>query len=136
MREAFLANLADDSVIFHPRPVNGKKWWNEQSVRPGVLSWRPSFAFVSRAGDLGYLDPATVDPDRAHLARLHLIPADRLDDDKLVALFRRARRMLIGRALERAARAMIEGPAILERDEVQAIRVYGDLAMVEAAVGD
>src|SRR4051812_320240 len=53
-REAFLANLADDAVIFHPHPVNGKKWWNDQPVRPGVLSWRPSFAFVSRAGDLGY----------------------------------------------------------------------------------
>ncbi len=53
-REAFLANLADDSVIFHPHPVNGKKWWSEQKARPGVLSWRPSFAFVSRAGDMGY----------------------------------------------------------------------------------
>jgi len=53
-REAFLANLADDSVIFHPHPINGKKWWSEQEARPGVLSWRPSFAFVSRAGDMGY----------------------------------------------------------------------------------
>src|SRR4051812_39795762 len=53
-REAFLANLADDSVIFHPHPVNGKKWWSEQQARPGILSWRPSFAFVSRAGDMGY----------------------------------------------------------------------------------
>jgi len=53
-REAFLANLADDSVIFHPHPVNGKKWWSEQQARPGILSWRPSFAYVSRAGDMGY----------------------------------------------------------------------------------
>lgn len=54
MREAFLANLADDAVLFHPHPVNGKKWWREQPVRPGMLSWRPSFASVSRAGDMGY----------------------------------------------------------------------------------
>ena len=53
-RAAFLANLADDSIIFHPHPINGQKWWSEQQPRPGVLSWRPSFAFVSRAGDMGY----------------------------------------------------------------------------------
>jgi ketosteroid isomerase-like protein len=53
-REAFLENLADDSVLFHPGPVDGKKWWNEQPVRPGVLSWQPIYASVSRAGDLGY----------------------------------------------------------------------------------
>jgi ketosteroid isomerase-like protein len=53
-REAFLANLADDAVLFHPSPVNGKKWWTEQPVRPGVLTWQPIFASVARAGDLGY----------------------------------------------------------------------------------
>jgi ketosteroid isomerase-like protein len=53
-RDAFLANLADDSIVFHPHPVNGKKWWSEQQPRPGVLSWRPIFANVSRAGDMGY----------------------------------------------------------------------------------
>lgn len=53
-REAFLANLADDSIVFHPQPINGKKWWSEQQARPGVLSWRPSFARVSSAGDMGY----------------------------------------------------------------------------------
>jgi ketosteroid isomerase-like protein len=53
-REAFLENLADDSILFHPGPVDGKKWWTEQPVRPGVLSWQPIYASVSRAGDLGY----------------------------------------------------------------------------------
>jgi ketosteroid isomerase-like protein len=53
-RDAFLENLADDSVLFHPGPVDGKKWWREQPVRPGVLTWQPIFASVSRAGDLGY----------------------------------------------------------------------------------
>jgi ketosteroid isomerase-like protein len=53
-REAFLENLADDSVLFHPGPVDGKKWWSDQPVRPGVLSWQPIYASVSRAGDLGY----------------------------------------------------------------------------------
>lgn len=53
-RAAFLENLADDAVIFHPRPVNGKSWWTAQAPRPGVLTWQPIFADVSRAGDLGY----------------------------------------------------------------------------------
>lgn len=53
-RSAFIANLADDAVTFNPGPVNGKKWWTEQQVRPGVLTWQPIYAFVSSAGDLGY----------------------------------------------------------------------------------
>src|SRR5438270_8546537 len=53
-RAAFLENLADNSIIFHPHPVDGKKWWDAQPVRPGVLTWQPIFADVSRAGDLGY----------------------------------------------------------------------------------
>lgn len=53
-RDAFLEFLADDGIIFQPGPVNGKKWWTEQSPRKGLLSWTPVFADVSRAGDLGY----------------------------------------------------------------------------------
>lgn len=53
-REAFLENLADDAVLFHPGPVNGKRWWTEQPERPGVLTWQPIYASVSRADDLGY----------------------------------------------------------------------------------
>jgi ketosteroid isomerase-like protein len=53
-RQAFLDNLADDAVTFNPGPVNGRKWWSEQPVRPGVLTWQPIFASVSSAGDLGY----------------------------------------------------------------------------------
>lgn len=53
-RDAFLEFLAGDGIIFQPGPVNGKKWWTEQSPRKGLLSWTPVFADVSRAGDLGY----------------------------------------------------------------------------------
>ena len=54
MRAAFLENLAEDSIIFHPGPVNGQKWWRDRAVRPGVLSWQPIYAFVSGSNDLGY----------------------------------------------------------------------------------
>jgi ketosteroid isomerase-like protein len=53
-RQAFLAYLADDGIIFRPGPVEAKKWWTERSEQPGVLMWEPAFADVSRGGDLGY----------------------------------------------------------------------------------
>jgi ketosteroid isomerase-like protein len=54
-REAFLAALADDGVVFRgDGPVNGKKFFTESPARPGLLSWDPVYADVARAGDLGY----------------------------------------------------------------------------------
>jgi ketosteroid isomerase-like protein len=53
-RAAFIENLADDSILFRPRPVNGKKWMEERKATPGVLTWQPVFADVSGAGDMGY----------------------------------------------------------------------------------
>ncbi|MBZ5498154.1 MAG: nuclear transport factor 2 family protein [Acidobacteriia bacterium] len=53
-RDAFLAFLAEDSVLFRPQPVPGRKWLLEHPPAPGKLSWRPVFADVSAAGDLGY----------------------------------------------------------------------------------
>lgn len=54
IREAFLANLADDSILFRPGPVAGKKWMEEHPNQEGVLTWRPVFADVSGAADMGY----------------------------------------------------------------------------------
>jgi ketosteroid isomerase-like protein len=58
IRESFLAYIAEDGLLFRPGAVNGKKWMLEHPVpssqkRP-LLSWRPAFADVARAGDLGY----------------------------------------------------------------------------------
>jgi hypothetical protein len=53
-KDAFLAFLADDGVLFQPGPVNGKTFWKGRPQRPGVLRWRPALAAVSRAGDLGF----------------------------------------------------------------------------------
>jgi ketosteroid isomerase-like protein len=53
-RAAFIDNLADDSILFRPRPVNGKKWMEEHKATPGVLTWQPIFADVSSAGEMGY----------------------------------------------------------------------------------
>jgi ketosteroid isomerase-like protein len=53
-REAFIMNLADDSTLFRPHAVAGKKWMMEQPARPGLLTWKPIFADVSASGELGY----------------------------------------------------------------------------------
>ena len=53
-RIAFLDYLADDGIIFQPGPVNGKKSWLARPKSPGLLTWQPIFADISRARDLGY----------------------------------------------------------------------------------
>jgi ketosteroid isomerase-like protein len=52
-REASISVFADDAVIFAPSAVNGKKFWREAKKDP-LISWRPSFASISRSGELGY----------------------------------------------------------------------------------
>jgi ketosteroid isomerase-like protein len=54
MRDAFLAFLADDAVIFRPLPINGQESWRQRSAVPGTLIWEPSYAEISSAHDLGY----------------------------------------------------------------------------------
>jgi ketosteroid isomerase-like protein len=53
-RDAFLAFIAEDAVLFRPQPVPGKKYLLDRPAAPGKLSWRPVFADVSASGDLGY----------------------------------------------------------------------------------
>jgi ketosteroid isomerase-like protein len=53
-RVAFLAFLAEDSILFRPNPVPGKKWVEEHPSSPGLLTWEPAFAEVASSGDLGY----------------------------------------------------------------------------------
>jgi len=53
-KEAFLAFLADDSVLFRPGPVPGKSWTETSPSPPGVLTWHPVKADIARSGDLGY----------------------------------------------------------------------------------
>jgi ketosteroid isomerase-like protein len=54
IRDAFVQFLADDSILFRPRPVAGKKWTQERPAAPGLLSWYPIFADISTGGDMGY----------------------------------------------------------------------------------
>jgi len=57
-RDAFMAFIADDGLLFRPGAVNGKKWMLEHPVPPSdkkpLLAWQPSFAGVSASGDIGF----------------------------------------------------------------------------------
>jgi ketosteroid isomerase-like protein len=57
-RDAFMAYIAEDGLLFRPGAVNGKKWMNEHPVPPSnkrpLLAWQPSYAQMSAAGDLGF----------------------------------------------------------------------------------
>ena len=57
IREAFLAYIADDGLLFRPGAVNGKSWMLEhplpQSETRPVLVWQPAFAGMAVSGDMG-----------------------------------------------------------------------------------
>ena len=53
-RAAFLTFLADDAIVFHPGPVNGKEVWQKRPETGLDLIWEPVFAAISRSGDFGY----------------------------------------------------------------------------------
>jgi ketosteroid isomerase-like protein len=53
-KAAFLQFLADESIVFHPGPTNGKQEWQKRPEKGISLKWRPVFAAISRSADLGY----------------------------------------------------------------------------------
>jgi tetratricopeptide (TPR) repeat protein len=83
------------------------------------------------------IDPATVAIDRVPLPRLHLVPIAKLTDAQLLDLFGRAHRYQLPVPLERAARALNDRPAVLEREK-PALRfaVFCDLANLAFNQGD
>ena len=57
-RDAFMAFIADDGLLFRPGAVNGKKWMSEHPVPPSdkkpLLAWQPAFAGMAASGDMGF----------------------------------------------------------------------------------
>lgn len=59
-RDAFLAFIADDGLLFRPGAVNGKKWLLEHPAPPPkddkkpLLAWQPSYAGMAASGDMGF----------------------------------------------------------------------------------
>ena len=53
-KEAFLAFIADDGVLFNPDPGPGKEAWEKRPVPDYTLDWWPTHADISRSADLGW----------------------------------------------------------------------------------
>jgi ketosteroid isomerase-like protein len=53
-RDAFLAALADDGVVFAPGPASGKAVWTARAADTAKLEWAPEAAEIAASGDLGY----------------------------------------------------------------------------------
>jgi ketosteroid isomerase-like protein len=57
-RDAFMAFIADDGLLFRPGAVNGKKWMLEHPVPPSdkrpLLAWQPILGIAAASGDLGF----------------------------------------------------------------------------------
>jgi len=54
MRDAFTTYLADNAIVFRPKPVRGKPIYQKAPNIPHMLVWYPVWADISFAGDLGY----------------------------------------------------------------------------------
>lgn len=58
VREAFLANFADDGVAFEPQPVRLRETWSKRPPPAEPLAtrldWKPAQAGVAKSFDLGY----------------------------------------------------------------------------------
>jgi ketosteroid isomerase-like protein len=54
MKEAFVAWLADDGIVFRPLPVVGKPIWEARPVPQATLAWEPQYAEMAYSGDLGW----------------------------------------------------------------------------------
>ena len=52
-RDALLATLADDAVLFQPRPTTGRLWATSNAVPTGTFSWEPAWAVLASSGELG-----------------------------------------------------------------------------------
>lgn len=55
MKDAFINYAAPDGVLFRRGPVNAiERWKNVNPAPAGLLTWWPSYADVSDAGDMGW----------------------------------------------------------------------------------
>lgn len=54
IKASFLANVADDAVIFRPGAVPAKEWLTSHPNPQVLLTWHPVYAAIARSGDLGW----------------------------------------------------------------------------------
>jgi tetratricopeptide (TPR) repeat protein len=82
------------------------------------------------------IEPDRLDIDLLHLSRLSLVPAEQLDDDQIVALYRRAREYGVRSVVNRASRLIDERSGLVARSGIDPLAFYGELALEAAQRND
>lgn len=54
LHQAFVDNMAEDGLVFAPKPANGKKLHASAPASTAYLSWYPAYADISSSLDWGY----------------------------------------------------------------------------------
>ncbi len=97
--------------------------WNELRARLRVSAEPP-------------IDPETVEFDTLHLSRVPLVPIDRLNDERLVALYRFSVKWGLRRVRNQVSRLLDERPSLLATAQIDVIKFYGELALEAAQEGE
>ncbi len=128
-RTPLQAGLAGDSETFLRASI--RRMEEAHELPQEVLDWNELRSKL-HLGPEPAIDPETVEIDELHLSRLGLVAIDRLDDDRLLALYRRSVKWGLRRLRNQVSRLLDERPSLLTKGQVEPIKFYGDLAL-EAA---
>ncbi len=75
------------------------------------------------------IDPEHVDIEAVSLPRLHFIPLESLDDDRILAVYFRAREWGVRTVFRRVGQLIDSRPALLVKGQIEAPSLYGELAL-------
>ncbi len=131
-RTPLLAAKAGNAAV----PLRAALWQIEQSRQTREQGALTELRATLKIDPEPRIDAGSVDVDALHLARLSLVDVERLGDDQLVALYRRARRWMTSEILERTARVLADRPAVTERAGLEPLALFSDLAVLAAGHDD
>jgi hypothetical protein len=104
-------------------------------------AWRDQIDLAPLRAELGLAPEQPIAIEHAHIATIHLarlcqLPIETLDDEGLIAVFRRAQRYMVLDVVERSARAILERPALLDSGKLDRVTVFSSLAHLARSRGD
>ena len=108
---------------------SGEPWvelidWDQFRVRLNNLKPEPP------------IDPEHVDIAAVSLPRMPLIPLELLDDDRILALYARAREWGVRPVFRRVGQLIDSRPALMVKGQIEAPALYGELALDAAQRND
>ncbi len=132
-RTPLQAGAAGDSETFLRASIRAMESMYEQPDK--LLDWNDLRSKL-HVNPEPPIDPESVAIDELHLSRLARVPIERLDDDRLLALYRQAAKWGLRRVKNQAARAIDHRPSLTSIGRLDIIDLYGGLALEAAEDGD